>query len=125
VNEVTNFVYQPQSPGQEVLLMHSYEVEVYIDNYTLKQNYQSPLPGYCFDDLGAERQIKYFGNECNVIAEIILSRYDIYTVKNIQTHITTNLSASEIENAYSNRIRSRFCKMLNLIAFDKNTLDKR
>jgi hypothetical protein len=42
-------------------------------------------------------------NECNVIAEIILSRYDIYTVKNIQTHITTNLSASEIENAYGNQ----------------------
>jgi hypothetical protein len=81
VNEVTNFVYQPQSPGQEVLLMHSYEVELYIDNFNLKQNYQSRISGFCFDDLGAKRQIKYFGNECNVIAEIILSIYDIYTVK--------------------------------------------
>lgn len=80
---------------------------------------------YCFDDLGTENNLKYFGNECNVIAEIILSRYDIYTFKNIQTHITTNLSASEIENAYGNRVRSRLREMLNLIAFDKNTLDKR
>jgi hypothetical protein len=96
-----------------------------INKYTLKQNFQSRLSRYCFDDFRAEQQIKHFGNECNVIAEIILSRYDIYTVKNIQTHITTNLSASEIENAYGNRVRSRLREMLNLIEFDKNTLDKR
>lgn len=41
------------------------------------------------------------------------------------THITTNLSATEIETAYGNRVRSRMRNMLNLIAFDKNTIDKR
>jgi hypothetical protein len=46
VNEATNFVCQPQSPGQEIALMHSYEVEVYIDNFNLKQNYQSRIPGF-------------------------------------------------------------------------------
>nr|WP_315233316.1 hypothetical protein [uncultured Flavobacterium sp.] len=25
---------------------------------------------YCFDDLGVEQNLKYFGNECNVMAEI-------------------------------------------------------
>ena len=40
-------------------------------------------------------------------------------------HITTNLSASEIETAYGNRVRSRMRNMLNLIAFDKTTKDKR
>lgn len=80
---------------------------------------------YCFDDLGTEKNLKYFGNECNVMAEIILSRYDIFISKKIQTHITSNLSASEIESAYGNRVRSRLRNMLNLIAFDKNTPDKR
>lgn len=80
---------------------------------------------YCFDDLGVEKNLKYYGNECNVMAEIILSRYDIFVAKRIQTHITTNLSATEIENAYGNRVRSRMRSMLNLIAFDKNTKDKR
>jgi DNA replication protein DnaC len=79
----------------------------------------------CFDDLGTEKNLKYFGNECNVMAEIILSRYDIFISKKIHTHITTNLSASEIETAYGNRVRSRLRQMLNLIAFDKSTKDKR
>ena len=99
-----------------------YEV---IHRYSHGHNTHAEHKNYCFDDLGTENNLKYFGNECNVIAEIILSRYDIYTSKNIQTHITTNLSASEIENAYGNRVRSRLRHMLNLIAFDKNTLDKR
>jgi DNA replication protein DnaC len=99
-----------------------YEV---IHRYSHGHNTHAEHKNYCFDDLGTENNLKYFGNECNVIAEIILSRYDIYTSKNIQTHITTNLSASEIENAYGNRVRSRLRHMLNLIAFDKNTIDKR
>jgi hypothetical protein len=59
------------------------------------------------------------------MAEIILSRYDIFISKQVITHITSNLSASEIEAAYGNRVRSRLRNMLNLIAFDKDTKDKR
>jgi DNA replication protein DnaC len=80
---------------------------------------------YCFDDLGVEQNLKYFGNECNVMAEILLSRYDIFTTKKIQTHITTNLSASEIETHYGNRLRSRLRELCNLIAYDRYATDKR
>jgi energy-coupling factor transporter ATP-binding protein EcfA2 len=80
---------------------------------------------YCFDDLGTENNLKYFGNECNVMAEILLSRYELFTNKKLQTHITTNLSATEIENYYGNRVRSRLREMVNLIAYDKNIKDKR
>ena len=80
---------------------------------------------YCFDDLGIEQPQKYFGNECNVMAEILLSRYDLFLTKGILTHLTTNLSASELESKYGNRLRSRMREMFNLIAFDKNSQDKR
>ena len=80
---------------------------------------------YCFDDLGVEQPQKYFGNECNVMAEILLSRYDLFVSKGMLTHITTNLSASELEVMYGNRLRSRFREMFNLIAFDKTARDKR
>lgn len=80
---------------------------------------------YCFDDLGLENNLKYYGNECNVMAEILLSRYDLYISRRIQTHITTNLSASEIETLYGNRVRSRMRELFNLIAYDNNTKDKR
>ena len=96
-----------------------------IHKYSKGKLYEYEPKTICFDDLGTENNLKYFGNECNVMAEIILSRYDLFVAKKVQTHITTNLSASEIENAYGNRVRSRMRAMLNLISFDKATPDKR
>lgn len=80
---------------------------------------------YCFDDLGTEQSLKYFGNECNVMGEVLLSRYDLFISQGMITHITTNLSSTEIEKTYGNRVRSRLREMLNLIPFSKNSSDKR
>lgn len=103
-------------------IQDGYEI---IHKYSKGKLYQSEPKTICFDDLGIENNLKYFGNECNVMAEILLSRYDIFTVKKIQTHITTNLSASEIEKQYGNRVRSRLRELCNLIAYDRNAIDKR
>jgi len=96
-----------------------------IHKYSIGKLYQSEPRTYCFDDLGTENNLKYFGNECNVMAEILLSRYDLLISKKLLTHITTNLSATEIEKHYGNRVRSRLREMVNLIAYDKSTPDKR
>jgi DNA replication protein DnaC len=96
-----------------------------IHKYSKGKLYEFEPKTICFDDLGTENNLKYFGNECNVMAEVLLSRYDLFISKKLQTHITTNLSASEIETHYGNRVRSRMREMLNLIAFDKTILDKR
>ena len=96
-----------------------------IHKYSIGKLYQSEPRTYCFDDLGTENNLKYFGNECNVMAEILLSRYDLFISKKLFTHITTNLSATEIEKHYGNRVRSRLREMVNLIAFEKSTQDKR
>lgn len=80
---------------------------------------------YCFDDLGVEQNLKYYGNECNIMGEIILSRYDLFVSQKMITHITTNLSAPEIETYYGERVRSRMREMFNLIAFERNGKDRR
>jgi len=103
-------------------IQDGYEV---IHRYSKGKLYQSDPKAICFDDLGTENNLKYFGNECNVMAEIFLSRYDVFTSKKVVTHITTNLSASEIEGHYGLRVRSRLREMCNLVAFDKNVKDKR
>ena len=103
-------------------IQDGYEV---IHKYSKGKLYHSEPKTVCFDDLGTESNLKYYGNECNVMSEVLLSRYDIYTAKKIQTHITTNLSASEIETHYGNRVRSRLREMVNLVAYDKSTPDKR
>jgi DNA replication protein DnaC len=103
-------------------IQDGYEI---IHKYSKGKLYESEPRTICFDDLGTENNLKYYGNECNVMAEILLSRYDIFTAKRIQTHITTNLSASEIENVYGNRVRSRLREMINLIGFERTINDKR
>lgn len=103
-------------------IQSGYEV---IHKYS-KFSFNDSMPRvYCFDDLGAENNIKYFGNECNVMAEVLLSRYDLFASIKMITHLTTNLSASEIESFYGNRVRSRMREQFNLIAFDSKAQDKR
>lgn len=80
---------------------------------------------YCFDDLGLESNLKYYGNECNVVGEILLSRYDLFVSAGQLTHATTNLNSSEIEQLYGNRVRSRMREMFNLVAFTKEAKNKR
>ena len=79
----------------------------------------------CFDDLGIEPIGRHFGKDCNVMGEIILSRYDLFLEHKIKTHITTNLNAQELEERYGNRVRSRMRELFNLVAFDKWSRDKR
>jgi len=116
------FLMKPCRDISFEFIKDGYEV---IQRYSHGAHAQGEHKNYCFDDLGTENNLKYFGNECNVLAEILLSRYDIFISKKIYTHITTNLSAAEIETAYGNRVRSRMRSMFNLIACDKTTKDKR
>ena len=101
------------------------------EGYEVIQRYSKGIPGkytqknFAFDDLGTERNLKYYGNECNIMAEILLSRYELFVAHKYVTHITTNLSATELEDNYGNRVRSRLRKMCNLIFFDKEAVDKR
>ncbi len=90
---------------------------------------------YCFDDLGIETTGRHFGKDCNVMGEILLSRYDLsmrssepslsLSKRRIYTHATTNLNAQELEDHYGNRVRSRMRQLFNLIAFDRESIDKR
>ncbi len=80
---------------------------------------------FCFDDLGVEPMGRHYGKDCNVIGEIILSRYDLFLEYHIKTHATTNLNAQELEERYGSRVRSRMRQLFNLIAFDKGSEDKR
>jgi len=81
--------------------------------------------GYCFDDLGTENAItKHFGNAKNVMADILLNRYDD-KLDPRSTHITTNLSVDEIEQFYGTRVIDRIRENFNMITFDKDASSRR
>lgn len=95
------------------------------DGVEIIQKYGKQHNTLCIDDLGVENNSKFYGNECNTIAEILLQRYELLTNFNIKTHTTTNLNADELEELYGNRVRSRLRSMFNLISFPASTSDKR
>lgn len=78
-----------------------------------------------FDDLGAESSLKYYGNTCNVMGEILLSRYDQFVAGRALTHLTTNLTSAELEQCYGARVRSRLREMCNVLRFEQQAQDKR
>ncbi|MDY7396867.1 ATPase [Aureibaculum sp. 2210JD6-5] len=73
---------------------------------------------YCFIDLGLEPMGNYYGNDCNVMGEIILSRYDLLLNHKIKTHATTILNAEELEGLYGSLVRKRMRRLFNLIVID-------
>jgi energy-coupling factor transporter ATP-binding protein EcfA2 len=102
------------------------------DGFGIIDRYSAcPRPGtlmrstYCFDDMGLEQTGNFYQNECNVVAEILFNRYEAFVQDHVVTHVTTNLSISELEACYGNRLRSRMREMLNLVAFDAASPDKR
>lgn len=128
-----NIVRHIQQPEERFIMKSCRDVsfEFIQEGYSVihkysKQSFKSDIPRtYCFDDLGTENSLKYFGNECNVLAEILLSRYDLFVSRHMLTHLTTNLNSSEIEEIYGTRIRSRLREQFNLIAFSDEAKDKR
>ena len=80
--------------------------------------------GLCIDDVGTESNKKNYGNEVNVISELILNRYD-YPEAQGKTHITTNLTVDEMISIYGNRATSRMREMFNVIEFPSNSPDRR
>lgn len=80
---------------------------------------------YCFDDLGAEKEMIIYGNSCNVMGEIIQSRYDLFLSSAMTTHVTTNLNPEGIERMYGKRVRSRMREMMNVVTYPNNARDKR
>ncbi|MGN6510925.1 MAG: hypothetical protein ACTHLD_15775 [Chitinophaga sp.] len=80
---------------------------------------------FCFDDLGLESPAGYYGVTYNVMAEVLLSRYDFFVSHKMLTHVTTNLNSEELEGIYGNRVRSRMREMFNLISFNIDSNDKR
>jgi hypothetical protein len=85
--------------------------------------------GACFDDLGIEPALsKYYGNDTNAMADVLLGRYESWQRSNLrgyQTHLTTNLPADEFTTRYGNRVRSRMRELFNWLPMPADLPDHR
>lgn len=105
---------------------HGYEsiAPFYGKQRSYKNYFNHSEYGICFDDMGEEKNKKYFGNEVNVMEDILETRYNNKNLWAL-THITTNLDSQQIEEIYGSRVRSRMREMFELVSFkDINDLRK-
>lgn len=105
--------WQFTKSGGEVLEMYGRRSFIYDYHKGLLKD--KPII-YCFDDFGAENRAKHFGNDTNVMEEVLQDRY----AEGIITHITSNLGKNwdKVEEIYGTRIRSRSREMFNLIELE-------
>lgn len=92
-------------------------------NFFTKQFTSSNPPRFnhiAFDDLGVERNQKFYGNEANVMSEIIQERYDRFKTGLI-THFTTNLMPEQINDYYGDRATDRLTEMCLFINIAGNS----
>lgn len=80
---------------------------------------------YCFDGLGSEQDMQFYGQTCNVMREILLSRGEMVSPYRVLTHVSTSLDAEQLEKRYGKQVRSRMREMFNLIFFSEDSPDKR
>lgn len=89
-----------------------------------KENFGQNELGICYDDMGAEKNMKYFGNEANVMEEIMQNVYDKPEMRR-KIYITTNLTADDLNNDYGIRVVSRMREMFNVIILPETAPDRR
>lgn len=110
--------YADRDGGVSALNKYSSLVEVYPH-----ENFGINFAGRCLDDIGTEDERKNFGNEMNVIQDILYKIYDNRQAENF--HGTTNLNVDRIEAVYGSRIRSRLREMFNVLSFSTDSPDRR
>lgn len=91
-------------------------VEAYSKIYYNSNDIRVSTEIVIFDDLGAEAIQSHYGQITNVMAEIILRRYD----NNVLTFGTSNLDQKTIRKFYGERVWSRMKSMFNFIELQGN-----
>jgi DNA replication protein DnaC len=68
------------------------------------------------DDCGTEdSEFSDYGNKKNLIAELLLLRYDEFQMRGRRTYLTTNLDKKTLQLWYGERLMDRFNEMFNFI----------
>ena len=85
--------------------------------------------GRAFDDLGEESQAKSYGNERNVMEDILMQRHR--NLPHHSTHTTSNNSLAQLQEqaekglSYDKRLIDRLREMFNIIEFPKTAKSRR
>lgn len=99
----------------------------YLENTTTyAYNVENDFPlNICIDDLGIESDTtSFFGNNINLMNNILINRYELFKDSGVKTHATTNLNIDMIKAKYDERVVSRLSEMFNIVILNQNDYRK-
>lgn len=68
-----------------------------------------------FEDLGAEIKINHFGNQIEVMSDILQLRYSRLYKTKCKTFITSNLTPEQVRKRYGERVYDRMFQLFNFL----------
>lgn len=123
------YLQQTKNPRQFIAVSQTQMLNYYkqhntLDLYTYNESGAHTFEGspynLCVNDLGLDTQ-KFYGQDTKaIIDEFIYARYELWTNKGVFTHLTSNLTAKDIRQQFSDeqgRLTDRF-KMFNFVPLD-------
>lgn len=78
-----------------------------------------------FDDICQENNGRYYGNDTNVIQELILRRYEKFQNHGLITHFTTNEGNDQLKYRYGERVYDRLREMCKIVILGDNKKSRR
>lgn len=78
-------------------------------------NSGSPITLYIDDFCSKNQKVKFYGQEIDVLDNLLTIRYIIFNKYRKLTHISTNKFPNELSKIYDNRLIDRFVEMFNVI----------
>lgn len=111
-------------------LVNGYDLKDLSEVYTTEQIKDSYGGGYYgdlyIDDIGFASGVKRYGNDVNLIRDILIERYDLYISSGYKTHLSSNIITSlkndikdtpTLQKLYGERVIDRVKEMCELIIF--------
>lgn len=111
-------------------LVNGYDLRDLSELYTTEQIKDSYGGGYFgdlyIDDIGFASGVKRYGNDVNLIRDILIERYDLFISSGFRTHVSSNLVVAlkndikevpTLQKLYGERVIDRLKEMCELITF--------
>jgi DNA replication protein DnaC len=111
-------------------LVNGYDLKDLSELYTteqIKDSYGGSYYGDLYiDDIGFASGVKRYGNDVNLIRDILIERYDLFISSGYKTHLSSNIVAfmkndikemPTLQKLYGERVVDRIKEMCELIIF--------
>lgn len=115
--QILQKIFKPPFHPERMQLKHVNEVVAIYEKKGDEGLFALTHKSICFDELGREKNGKFFGSEQDVMQMLISHRYNLWKYENKLSFFTSNYSKADLASRYGQHSMSRLqemCEFINL-----------